>query len=58
MYIKLKSDNNLIRVGVVVWPGVSHFARFGASAPFGGLEIVWRSFRAGAPWRILVSVPI
>ena len=23
--------------GAVVWPGVSHFARFGASALFGGL---------------------
>ena len=32
----------------MVWPGVSYFARFGASALFGGaLEIVRRSSWAG-----------
>ena len=48
MYIKLKSNNNLIGSGAVGWPRVSYFARSGASALFGGrLGIVWRSSWAG-----------
>ena len=40
---------NFTGVGAVVWPGVSHFARFGASALFrGSFGIVWRSSWAGA----------
>ena len=52
VYIKLKSNNNLIGVGCcsLAW-SIAIFCDFGASAPFGrSLVIIWRSFDAGASW--------